>query len=302
MNRSLRRVVAACLGMVATAVAVPVAAQQGADSGETLKKVRERQAIYLGYAEDAIPFTFVGEGGGVRGYGWDLCGQVVQAVRETLGVPSVKVVAVPVTPTTRVLALRSGMIDVDCSGVASTPSRQRQVAFSPAVYVATVKVLVKSDSPVRTLADLDGKRVVTTLASGMERHVKTAAPLRGANIDFASATSQGEAMAMLGAGKADAFVLDDIPLAELKARLPDPAAYRWLEENLAMEAHALALPSGDEPFRQLVERTIESLAKAGELERLYGRWFTSPALPGGVNLQLPMSPMLRDRLANPAKR
>jgi glutamate/aspartate transport system substrate-binding protein len=42
------------------------------------------------------------------------------------------------------------------------------------------------------------------------------------------------------------------------------------------------------------------MMKSGELEKLYNKWFMSPIPPNNVNLQIPMSEMLRDLMRNPS--
>lgn len=296
-------ILAGLLAGAALILALPAAAQQAAgEATGTLRKIRDQGAIYLGYREGAVPFSYVDERDEVRGYTWDLCGQVVVAIREALGRPDLKIVPVPVTVSNRLMLVRAGTIDLECAATAVTPSRERQVAFSRTTYIGTVKALVKADSSLRTLADLDGKRVVTTLGSASERYVKTASPLRSAVIDYVSADSHAASLETVATGKADAFVLDEAPLVQLKAGATDPAAFRLLDDNLAIEPHAIALPREDAAFKQLVDGALDRLISNGEMERLYAKWFQQP-LPGiGISLGLPMSNLLKEALRVPPQR
>jgi glutamate/aspartate transport system substrate-binding protein len=56
----------------------------------------------------------------------------------------------------------------------------------------------------------------------------------------------------------------------------------------------------DPEFKKLVDDTIVGMMKSGELEKLYNKWFMSPIPPNNVNLQIPMSEMLRELLRNPS--
>lgn len=298
-----RRILAG-LGCVAAIVAgLPAVADEAkADASPTVDRIRQRGVVYAGFAEGAAPFSFVDEHGGVQGYSWELCARIVDSLRETLALPGLKMVPVPLTANGGVLAIRTGLADMDCGAVANTPAKARQLAFSRTIYVSTVKVLVKADSAINALRDLDGKRIVTTLTSGAERYAKTANALRNATPVYVTANSNAESLALVAAGKADAFVLDETHLAEARARSGQSGAYRILVENLSLEPYAVALPQGDEPFRKLVDGTLEGLARNGDIANLYNKWFTTPALPGGINLDLPMSPMLKEALAVPASR
>lgn len=281
---------------------IPAAPAAADEPSQVLKRITERGAIVLGYREAEFPFSYLDDQQQVQGYAWELCGRVAEAVKARLAQPALPVVPVPVTANDRMIAVRTGTIDLECAATANTPPRQRQVGFSYTTYVGTTRVLVRADSPIRGVSDLNGKRVVTTQGSGSERYVKTAIALRGAEIGFAAAGSHTEAMAMLDAGKADAFVLDDASLAALKASAADPAKYRILDDNLSIESYALMLKREDAVFKQLVDDTLAGLMRSGELEKIYNKWFVSPILPKGINLQLPMSEMLKQIIRNPSDR
>lgn len=297
----MRAFPAAAFAILALAAAFAAQAQPP-EVGGTLQKIRDQGAIHLGYSEAALPFSYVDGQMTVRGYTWDLCAQVVVAVKDTLGLAALPVVPVPVTNSNRLLLLQTGAIDLECGATASTPSRQRQVAFTHTTFVVGTKVLVRADSPIRSLADLAGKRLVTTLGSGAERHVKTAVALRGVSIDFVQGANHADSLQWLATGKVDAFVLDEPRLAALRAAAPDPAAYRLLDENLAIEPLAIALRKDDPAFKQVVDGAIGRLMKSGEVERLYNQWFLAPLPGSGLNLNLPMSGMLKELLRNPGDR
>ena len=55
----------------------------------------------------------------------------------------------------------------------------------------------------------------------------------------------------------------------------------------------------DPELKKLVDDTLVGMMKSGEMERLYHKWFMSPIPPNNINLQMPMSEMLREQLRNP---
>jgi glutamate/aspartate transport system substrate-binding protein len=94
-------------------------------------------------------------------------------------------------------------------------------------------------------------------------------------------------------------VLDDAILAGLLSSSPDAGKLKLLEENFGFEPYGIGMRREDPEFKKLVDDTLVGMMKSGELERLYSKWFMSPIPPDNVNLQLPMSEMLRDVLRNP---
>ena len=79
-------------------------------------------------------------------------GGVVDEVGRTLTIKWV-----PVTSESRIPAVVNGQVDLECGSTTGTAERRRQVAFSPVTYIAGTRLLVRQDSPVRSLRDLAGR-------------------------------------------------------------------------------------------------------------------------------------------------
>lgn len=55
-------------------------------NGPTLENIREHGAIYLGYREAAVPFSYL-VGDEAVGYSMDLCHRVVDSIKTAIGTP-----------------------------------------------------------------------------------------------------------------------------------------------------------------------------------------------------------------------
>lgn len=298
MRQALRYCV---LGIVIAAWALAASAQQPATPSPTLDKLRQSGTIYLGYRESALPFSYLDERQNVQGYTWDVCAEVLTAIKSKLELPQLQAIPVPVSPNNRLLMVRTGMVDLDCGASVNTPSRQRQVSFSHTLFVSSVRVMVTADSTIKDLAELDRQRVVSVTGSTAERLLKTSASLRGVEIDFVLAANASEAMDLLRTGKADAVALDEVLLATLRANAANPAQYRLLEDRLAFEPYALVMTRNDPEFKALVDVTLAGLMLSGRMAEIYDKWFVAP-LPSGIKLDLPLSPILKGLFANPNDR
>ena len=288
-------------------VAFPVAAQTPAapdNLGPTLSKVARSGTLFAAHRESAVPFSFLGdkaEEGTVYGYSWEICQHVAKAVNERLG-REVRVVPVTVSANSRIMMVKVGMADLECGATTNSVARLKQAAFSNTIYVAGVRVMVRKDSGVKRIADLADKRVVTTLGTTADRLVKLAALANNITIKFVIGSNQPESMAMLVRGEADAFVGDDAIIAAARALSPAGDQYVFLDEVLSTEPYGIMLPLDDPQFKKLVDDVIVGLMQSGELGRLYDKWFTKPIPPNGINLQMPMSDMLKAAIANPNDR
>src|SRR5215468_3756317 len=161
--RLLRAVVGAA---IALCVIPPAIAQQTSPAfvfpySGTLKKINDSGVVRIGHRENSPPFAFLDLGGRPVGYALDLCDVVVEEIAAELG-KDVTVTYRPVTPENRFDLRTSGEIDLECGSTTNNAERRKNVAFSPTMFVTGTKLLVRRDSGVRSIRDLQGKTVVLT--------------------------------------------------------------------------------------------------------------------------------------------
>ena len=285
--------------LFALSAALPVAQAQGVTT-PTLDRIRDHGAIYVGHGEASIPFSYM-VGDDVVGYMTDVCDRVVDAIREKSGIPGLKMVRVPASTFSGALLLLTGSLDLDCSATsANTRIRQQRVAFGFTTFVSGIKALVRTDVGIDRITDLAGKVVVTTAGTGMDRVVRTVLAKRNIAARAESALTNADAFSMVLSRQADAFVLDEVILAELLAASPGRSSLKSLVENFGFEPYGIVMRRDDPEFKKLVDDVLAAMMKSGEMERLYNKWFLSPIPPNNVNLQIPMSDLLRELLRNPS--
>ncbi|MCP5267570.1 MAG: amino acid ABC transporter substrate-binding protein [Zoogloeaceae bacterium] len=270
----------------------------------TLEKIRSYGAIYLGHRDTSIPFSYLDNDGKVNGYSWELCQRVVDAVKTRLNLPALEVVPVFTTSSTRILMAQTGVIDLNCGSMTNSEQRARYVSFSNTYFVAGIKGLVRKDSGIKSAADLAGKTVVTTAGTTSSDYVKAVTSRRNIFVNYRSAGSHQDAFNDVLEGRADAFVLDDILLHGLLASAQQGDAYKLtvVDESFGFEPYGLMFRKNDPEFKKLVDETVAGLMKSGELERIYAKWFLSAIPPKGINLNVPMSPELKQLIKTPNDR
>jgi glutamate/aspartate transport system substrate-binding protein len=96
-------------------------------------------------------------------------------------------------------------------------------------------------------------------------------------------------------------VYDDILLAGFAANHADPSQWQISTEALsAPEPYGIMLRKDDPAFKKVVDTAMVATYKSGEAARLYAKWFQSPIPPKGINLNMPLSPMMANLFANPS--
>jgi len=282
--------------LLAVALIAPLLAITGANAQEltgTLKKVKDSKTVTLGYRESSIPFSYVNKVGEPIGYSMDLCNAVVDEVSKELEGVEIAVKYQKVTAETRIPAVQSGEVDLECGSTTANFERKKEVAFSPIFFVAGTKLLVPLSSEITSYRDLRDKTVVVTAGTTNEAAVRTISDKQHLGIKFLVGKDHAESFAMLKEGQADAFATDDVLLYGLVATTKSRDQYHVVGEYLSYDPYGLMYRKDDSEFTAIVDRTFSRLAESRELVQLYNKWFQQ-RLPTGETLDLPMSPQLEE--------
>jgi len=290
MRTNARRIL--CL----TAVFMSAAAT--AQTPSTLDKVKASGVITVAYRESSIPFSYLDDKGQPTGFGWEICGKIVDDVKKATGRADLKVETQAVTSANRIPLLQNGTIDIECGSTTNNSDRQKQVAFAINYFYTGTRFLVKADSPIKSLDDLRGKTVVSTTGTTNYKVIRNLSEEKKLDINLLGAKDHAESALMVQSGRAVAFGMDDILLYGLKASALNPAELAIVGAPIQVEPYAIMLRRDDPAFKKLVDGTLTSLMKSGEFTTLYKKWFQSPIPPKGINLNAPMSQELQDNLKN----
>lgn len=293
------------LPLIRTALALACLLLQPASHAQqtdTLAKIRSAGAITLGYRESSFGFSYLDGDLKPVGYSMDICQRIVEAVKTELRLPALQVRHQAVTSANRMALVANGTVDLECGSTTNLIERQKQVAFSPDIFRYNVRMLVRADSGIRSIADLQGKAVATTAGTTSFRLLREAD--RGRNLDILnlSGKDHADSFLLVQSGRAQAFVLDDILLAGQIANAQHPKDYLITGESLRTENQALMLRRDDPAFKAIVDRVVTGMMQSGEMEKLYHRWFMSPIPPKGININYPLNAETREAFANPSAR
>jgi len=254
----------------------------------TLAKVRRTGSITLGYREASVPFSYLSPRGEPIGYSIDLCKLLVDAIGDTVG-RTVGIKWLAVTPETRIAAVTGGQVDIECGSTTSNVERKKLVAFSPVIFVAGTRLLVRKGSPIRSFRDLAGKPVAVTAGTTNEAALRELVQRLKVPMVLSTAPDHAQSFEQLASGRVDAFATDDVLLHGLIALNRRKGEFDVVGEFLSYDPYGLMYRKGDAQFADLVADTFRQLAQDRELERRYERWFLRRLPHSDVSLDLPMS-------------
>jgi glutamate/aspartate transport system substrate-binding protein len=261
--------------------------------GGTLKKVQNSGVITIGYREASFPFSYLDARGNPIGYSIDLCKAIIDAVIREVDKPAIRTEFVLVTAETRIPALLSGKIDLECGSTTNNVERQKQVAFSPIMFVTGTKLMVKRASGIKSYRDLKGKVVVVTAATTNEQALRRLDERQKLGINLVSARDHEASYALVAEGKADAFATDDVLLYGFIARHQAQRDFIVVGDYLSYDPYGIMFRRDDPQLNDVVQATFRELAESRDLLEIYHKWFIRRT-PTGERLNLPINAQLEE--------
>jgi glutamate/aspartate transport system substrate-binding protein len=293
-GKAMKRLV--CSFVFAAAVAATAHAQS---PGGTLAKIRETGEIKLGHRDVSVPFSYLDDNQKPVGFAMDLCGRIVDAVKEELKLPSIQTRLQPIQLSTQIPLIQNGTIDIVCGPATNTLERQKVVAFSNTIFVSSIRAVVRKDGPIKTFEDMTNKPVSLTAGSTSIALLATRAQEKNFQTQNILSGDHAASFLALTTGRSEAFVMDDILLASLVANSANPGAWRIIDDSLRTEPYGLIIRKDDPEFKALVDKTLNAMMKSSQFGELYAKWFMGPIPPKNINLNFPMTQPLKDAVAIP---
>jgi glutamate/aspartate transport system substrate-binding protein len=285
------------VGMIACSfVAGPAAAQELTG---TLKKIMESGSITLGHRESSIPFSYYDDKQQVIGYSHELMLKAVDALKQELKQPNLKVKLMPITSANRITLVQNGTVDLECGSTTNNTERQKQVAFSTSIFVVGTKLMAKKDAGIKDFPDLAGKNVVTTAGTTSERLLRKMNEDKKMNMNIISAKDHGESFLTLETGRAAAFMMDDALLYGEIAKAKKPGDWVVTGKAQSKEAYGCMMRKDDPAFKKIVDGALTKAMVSGDAAKIYAKWFEAPIPPKGLNLSMPLSDEIKELYKNP---
>jgi polar amino acid transport system substrate-binding protein len=177
------------------------------------REVRQRRRWNIGVKCDAPPFGYINVRGQNAGFDVEIAKWFS---RYAFGNANrVNYTCAP-TPAREPL-LTTGRVDMVIATFTYTRDRDTRIDFSRAYYQATGRLLVRNDSPIRSLNDLNGRTVATTTGSIYDRWVRRCFN----NTRLVVTDSLANALAAFRDGRADTVMWDDTVLVGIATQDPN---------------------------------------------------------------------------------
>lgn len=269
-----------------------------AQSNDTLAKIKSSGSITQGVRESSGALAYTLGNGVYTGFHYEVCANIIKDLRRTLGMSSLDIKYQPVTSANRIPLVKNGTVDLECGSTTNDASRQKEVAFANTLYVEEVRIAVKADSPIKSIADLAGKTVATTTGTTSVQLIRQNKRANGVEFKEVTGKDHADSFLLLESGRADAFVMDGQILAGNISKSKSPKDFKILPDVLSVEPIGIMIRKDDPAFKKAVNDSIAAQVKSGEIAKLYDKWFLQPIPPTNTKVGLPLSAATKAAWAN----
>jgi len=273
------------LGMLAF-VAAPLFAD------ETMDRIEKTGKLRVGFREDSIPFAYIDPKVGKHvGFSVDMTNELVNKLSEHFG-KKIEIEPFTVTTKTRIPMVANGTVDVEMGSTTYTQEREDVVDFSLIFFFSETTFLVPKDSPIKTIQDLNGKRLGGARGTTNLKAIEDQAA-KGLYKPKEIAVLEGHAQGFLAlkTGKIDAYSTDRSLLEGLRMKDTNPENWRTCDFAIAYEPYGYMMRKCTSDFRHFLDDTIRWSIKTGKFFELYDKWM-GPKGP----VPIPMSPTYKSYL------
>ena len=159
----------------------------------------------------------------------------------------------------------SGKADIGAAGMTVTEDREQNVDFSDTYAHATQVIIVKEDSEIKGVADLEGK--IMGVQQGTTGDIYVSGDYGDEAVErYAKGM---EAVQALAQGKVDAVVIDGEPA---KQYIKEVEGLKIIDESYTDEDYAIAIKKGNTAMVEAVNAALAELKSEGKLDEIVAKY------------------------------
>jgi glutamate/aspartate transport system substrate-binding protein len=264
---------------------------------DTLDKVKSSGALTMGVRDSSGALSYTLGEGKYAGFHIEICERIVASLEKAVG-KKLEVKNLAVTSQNRIPLVQNGTVDIECGSTTNNATRQKDVSFVLTTYVEEVRIAVKANSGITSIAQLNGRNVATTTGTTSVQLLRKHERANGVDFKEVFGKDHADSFLLLESGRADAFVMDGQILAGNIATSKVPADYRIVGEVLSVEPIAIMMRKDDVAFKKLADDTVRDLVKSGDMAKIYDKWFVQPIPPKNTRVGLAASDATKTAWAN----
>lgn len=231
----------------------------GTDEAETT--AGGKKVFVAGTEATFAPFEYMDEKGNVQGIDKELMDAIAAEMDVEIEMKNVGWDSV-------FEGIKGGTVDIGASAITITEKRQQDYDFTTPYFEATQLIVVKSDSNIKSLADLEGKKVSVQInTTGHEAAKKAFGEM---NPDIAAFENLPTAILEMLNGSVDATIADNAVVYEYMKNNPDKDLKVIEDTAFEKEQYGFMVKKGNEELLKVLNEGLEKLEANGKLAEITG--------------------------------
>jgi general L-amino acid transport system substrate-binding protein len=228
----------------------------------TLEEVRKRGYLRCGVIEGSPGFSSITDEGERVGFDIDHCKTISAAV-----FGAIRIEYIPITPHTAFTLLQTGGLDIFPDGATWSFTRDTTLGldYTGVYFYAGQGFVVRRDSGVQTLADLDGATICVPQGTTLELNLADWFDARGMAYQPVTFADVDKALQAYRIDRCDAFTNERTSTAGRISSWPDRDQHRILTEVISKEPMAALVRQGDPRWRDIALWSFNVQIAAEEL-------------------------------------
>ena len=257
------------LALIALALVAAVFAgcNSGSQTGKETNVKNDEKTFVVGLDDSFPPMGFRDKSNEIVGFDVDLAKEVAKRLNME---PKFQVI----NWDTKEMELDNDKIDCIWNGLTITDERKKQMDFTKPYLENDQVIVVKKDSSIKKIADLQGKSVGcqkgssaydALMADAISKQIKDGKP-----VEFDENVS---CFQDLDSGRIEAMVVDSVVaryyITENKMN------FDILSESLSPEQYGIAVKKGNTELRDKIQKTFDEMVNDGTAGKISEKWFGS---------------------------
>ncbi len=239
------------------------AAAPAAQTGSLLDTVKSRGKVICGVNNQVPGFGIVDANGSYTGFDVDFCKAVAAAVLGDANAVEYKYAS----SNDRFTLVKTGEIDVlfrNSTWTTTRDSAEVGMEFMPVNFYDGQGMMVRKDSGINTIEDMDGATVCVQSGTTTELNLADYFRARGLEFEPVVFEDNDKTLAAYDEGRCDGFTTDKSGLVASQTKMQVPADHKILEDTMSKEPLAGAVAQGDPAWADAVRWTVYGLIQAEE--------------------------------------
>ena len=155
--------------------------------------------------------------------------------------------------------VRTGKADIGAAGISYSDERAKKVDFSINYSVSKQVVIVKSDSFINSINDINDKKIAVQLGSVADTYVTE----NYKNAEIVRQKKYLAAIEDLKVGKVDLVVMDELPAKEI---IEKNSGIKILDGELTSDSYGMIVKKGNTELLETVNKVLNRLSNDGSID------------------------------------